>query len=430
VAESLTTATSSLLQELTARLSEPDWLRTARETAYQTYHQLPSPRLEKTDLRDRAWDMAPFPAASTVAQSEDAKQLVEAAAEAPYVYIRDGIVEVVSIPDALTDQGVIVTDLHTAVRNHEALVKQYLSSVVPADEAKWTAFNTALWHGGIFVYVPKHVELEEAIQFIYEETDAAGTTLPRALVIGDVGSRFQYVEAYLAPDERASGRVHSGVTEVVALADAHIGVTSLTQFTKGPTNYMVRRGNVAKDANVNWIVGDVGDGFSVGLVESRLEGTGSRSDIHTLGLGYGRQHLELTASMDHFGRFSESEITMHAVLRGRSNSTFRSSSHIERGAAEAASEQHDRMLVLDPKSRADAIPMLLIDDNNVKRCGHAASVGKLDENQIYYLMSRGISKTTANKMIVWGYLLPTVEAIPVESFREVFSARIDRELEK
>jgi Fe-S cluster assembly protein SufD len=176
------------------------------------------------------------------------------------------------------------------------------------------------------------------------------------------------------------------------------------------------------------VFGDVGDGYSVGLVESHLVGTGSRSSTQVVGVGYGRQHFDLTANMKHAARYSESDILMHGVLRERANSIYRSCTHIVMGASGAAGEQSDRMIMLDSTARADAIPMLLIDEHDVRRCGHAASVGKIDPNQIFYMQSRGIPQEVATKMIVWGYLQPTVDTVPSELVRDMMVRQIERKL--
>jgi Fe-S cluster assembly protein SufD len=423
-----TTTLSPLVPELSRRFSEPDWLHAERESAWSAFASMPSPKLEKTDLRDRQWRIETIPNATSGEPGAVAAALLDAAKTGAYVYVRDGVLVSSQLPEEWQQRGVILTDLHTAVAQHPELVRQHLFTVVPAKESKWAALNAALWHGGMFFYVPKNLVVEAPVQFIYEETSAGQGALPRTLVVAEAGSSLTFAEAYLCCGERERGFVHSGVTEVVAGPGARVQAACVSQFTKGPTNYFVRRARLAQDAAVDWVVGDVGDGFSVGLVESRLEGPGSRSTTRGFGLGYGRQRLDLTASMDHYGHHTESDITLLGVMRGRANGTYRSSTHIERGAIEASSEQHDRMLMLDGTARAEAIPMLLIDENDVQRCGHAASVGRIDENQVYYLMARGIPKQEAERMIIWGYLQPLVDALPVEAWRVEVASWIDREL--
>ncbi|GGI98758.1 FeS cluster assembly protein SufD [Alicyclobacillus cellulosilyticus] len=428
MAEQAATVSLSLVDGLCDRYQEPEWLRSARQAAFARFVALPSPRLEKTDLTRRVWNAGPFPAAVGTDGLDEVAGLLSALGDAPAVVVRDGVVLRAHLPADLARRGVIFTDLHTAVRDHENLVQAALFQAVDAEESKWAAFNAALWHGGVFLYVPRHVEIDAVFQFVYIHTAVGQGALPRALVVAEDNAKFAYSELYVAAGDVPGDVVHSGVTEVIARPGARVTAAVLSHLRKGPTHFITRRAKVDKDAHVDWVFGDVGDGFTVALIESRLLGDGSRSTLTGVGLGFGRQHLDLTASMVHSGRYSESDMNLRGVVRERANAVYRTRTHIVKGARGAGAEQADRMLVLDPTARADAIPMLLIDENNVQRCGHAASVGKIDENQVYYLMSRGIPRAAAQRMILWGYLEPAVNAIPSPAMREHFRALLDKEL--
>lgn len=428
MAEQMTSPVPALVQVVSTRHAEPDWLRQVRSSAWEKYAELPSPRLDKTDLTRRAWDIGTLPSGAVGVASEEARKMVEQAQDEPLVHVIDGVVAAVQLPAGLKQQGVVFTDLHTAVTAHRDLVQRHLGTVVTADETKWAALNAALWHGGAFLYIPRHVSVETPFLYLCEDTVGVGTAFPRLLVVAEEGSVCTIQQVQISSVEGTPGSVHSGVIEVVAKPTAHVTAISLQQLRKGPTHFLTHRARVDKDASVDWIFGDIGDGFTVAVVESRCEGSGSHATTRALGLGYGRQHLDLTASMVHAGHHSDSDIVLHGVLKDRANSIYRSSTHILRGAVGAGSEQHDRMLMMDGTARADAIPMLLIDENDVQRCGHAASVGKIDEIQVYYLMSRGISKAEAMRMIIWGHLRPTVEAIPSEAPRKFVANLIERML--
>lgn len=424
-----TTTASSLVQDLATRFHEPQWLRTLRDAAWSTFESMPTPRLEKTDLQKRPWNFGPFPAAVAInEENHDAKTIVESSAETPVVYVRDGIVIKVNLPQHLVDKGVIFTDLHSAVDDHADLVQKYLFTAVPKDESKWTALNAALWHGGVFLYVPKHVSVEEVFHFVYAESDEGAGAMPHALVVGDEGSSFSYVDVHVSQGERTGKYVHSSVIEVIALPTAKIKAVTCNQLVSGPTHFVTRRARIEKDATVDWIFTDVGDGFTYATLEGHMVGVGSRSTSQIIGVGYGRQHLDLTALMKHDARFSSSDIKMHGVVRQKAHSTYRSCTHIVMGAGGSTGEQNDRLVIADGTARGDAIPMLLIDEHDVSRCGHAASVGKIDPTQVYYLMSRGIPQTEAMKMIIWGYLQPTVDEIPSETVRDMVVSQIERKL--
>ncbi|KPV43641.1 hypothetical protein AN477_11315 [Alicyclobacillus ferrooxydans] len=419
--------TSSLITDLVHRFNEPAWLRERREAAFAKYEEMPTPKLEKTDLRRRSFDIGPF-ASLTAGGSARVRALLDSLKDKAFVFIRDGVAVQSNIPDTIHQQGVVLSSLHAAVSSHGSLVEKHLGSVVTAEESKWAALNAAFWNDGAFLYVPRNVKLEETVTFVYESSAQGHGAAVRSLLVAEEGAECAYTEVFLTDGELESGKVHADVLEVVAGARASVKIAASTEYRKGPTNFTIRRAKLASDAKVDWVYCDIGDGFTVGLLESDLVGTGSTSTLSGIGIGFGRQHFELTASMLHRGRYSESDISMHGAIRERANSIYRTSTHIFRHAAGAGSEQRDRMLMLDGTARADAIPMLLIDENDVQRCGHAASVGRLDENQLYYLQSRGIPEKQARRMIIWGYLEPTLEAFPDEVVREFVRQHIDEEL--
>ncbi|RIV28781.1 SufD family Fe-S cluster assembly protein [Alicyclobacillaceae bacterium I2511] len=422
-----TVATSPLVTDISARFHEPEWLLQQRLEAWQTYTEAKVPRLEKTDLSRRSWDIDPLKG-EVQSSSGLSESVLSQLQQQPRVHIQDGQVVSTFLPDTLVQAGVLLCDLQRAVVEHGDLVQRYLGSVVTAKESKWTALNAAVWINGVFLYIPDGVQVEPTIHYIYEFTDGAAGGAPHSLVVAGEGSRGSIVEVLVAGDSLQTDKIHTDVLEVVAHPEAHLTVSCLTQYRKGPTYFTVRRARVYKNATVDWVFGDVGDGFTVGLLESVLQGDGSKSTLHGFGLGFGRQHFDLTASMLHQGRHSESDMVLQGVLRGRAYSVYRTSTHIFKGAIGAGSEQTDRMVMLDPHARADAIPMLLIDENDVQRCGHAASVGQLDEEQVYYLESRGISRREAMRMIVWGHVAPMVLAIPSALVQELANELIDREL--
>jgi Fe-S cluster assembly protein SufD len=420
--------TSSLVQDLSARFQEPSWVHGIREEAWVAYQQAQVPHLEKTDLRKRGWDFGPFPSEISTVIPE--AQAYFDNAEGPAVFVVDGLVKQVRIPDALQEQGIVFTDIHTALREHSDLVRQYFATVVCSNENKWISLNTAMFHGGVFLYVPRNIQIEKPFELVHSDSSVGMGSFTRSLIVGSELSDFSYSEVRFMTDDIKNGLVHSHVLEIVAKPDSHIKLGIVDELRKGPTNYVTRRAHVGKDAHVEWVSGDIGDGFSVALLESVMKGPGSKSTTRHVGLGFGRQRLDMTTSMVHEGRYSESDITMHGIIRDKAYSLYRSSTHILKGAVMAGSEQNDRMIVFDKASRADAIPMLLIDENDVERCGHAASVGKLDPNQIYYLMSRGISEVKATEMILWGYLSQTVASLPTEGAKKVLTSRIERELNR
>lgn len=406
-------------------LGEPKWLLELRENAWNLFESAPEPYLEKTNLRRRGWETGAF--STGPPDLPEAVSTYVSGLNHSYALFSDGHLLKVHLSDAAKANGIVFSSIHDAMQEHENLVKPHFGSVVEASENKWSALNLALFSGGAFVHVPRNVQFDEAIEIVHYVSSSESGSYPRTLVVADELSQVDVVEvSFSAPDRPKVTASH--VCEIVAKPSSRVRFGTADEFVKGPTYFVTRRAEVQKDAIVEWVVSDISDGFTVQLVENALKGTGARGITRVVGLGYARQHMDLTASMIHEGRHTESDIVMHGVLHGKANSIYRSRTEIIKGAIGAGSEQHDRMIMLDGSARADAIPMLLIDENDVQRCGHAASVGKIDPIQIYYLMSRGISKEDATKMIIWGYLQDSVGALPTEEMRDLVIARIERKL--
>ncbi|WP_040289805.1 SufB/SufD family protein [Alicyclobacillus hesperidum] len=408
-------------------LGEPSSLLALREAAWRTFQELPQPYVEKTDLRKLTWETGTF--SEQVGKVPAEVQAYIDRLQHSYALFVDGLPVDLRLTEEAKAAGVTYCTIHEAPEKAEALWKAHFGTVVTANENKWTALNQALFAGGVFLYAPKGTHIDAPFETVYVWTGGESGAYSRSLVVAAELADIQYAETVFAATTGAKV-VNSHVLEIVALADSRVQVSTADAFHRGPTHFVTRRARVGKDAHVVWTVADTSDGLCVELVENELAGAGAKGLARVVGLGHGRAHVDLTASMRHVGRHTESEIVMHGALRDKANTIFRSRTEIVKGAVGAGSEQHDRMIMIDGTARADAIPMLLIDENDVQRCGHAASVGKIDPTQVYYLMSRGIPKSIAVQMIIWGYLHDTVEALASDPMRELVVARIERELSR
>ncbi|QRF24008.1 SufD family Fe-S cluster assembly protein [Alicyclobacillus sp. TC] len=418
---------ASVGRALSHQLQEADWLADWRESAWTSFQTLEKPWLEKTDLKRCQFEVVEkSPSTGSHLEARKLFEFVTGSA----VLILGNRIEAIRLTEEDKKNGVVLMSLHEASHTHRHLLEKYLGSVVPSSHSKWAALNAAAFQAGVLLYVPRHVEVSSDILIIRSEEEALESAYPRTLVIADTGAKARVAEMQFAKPAATSAAATSDVWEVVAENDARLEIGLIEEILAGPYRFYTRRAKLGKDAEVNWYAASTGDGLAVSDIESLLDGNGSRSNTRVLGTAVGRMHHDLTAKMTHAGRYSESDIVMHGVLRQKANAVFRSCTEIIKGAVEAGSEQHDRMILVDSTARADAIPMLLIDENDVKRCGHAASVGKIDPNQIYYLMSRGISEKLATRMIIWGYFEETILSLPVEeAVREAFVARLEKELD-
>lgn len=404
--------------------SESEGIARFRATAFAQYETLPVPTFERSNLVHRSLsafrvESAPAPGAWEALAAE----MIGAGDEHPLIVLVDGHV---AKTRGLTSSGVIVTDLKTALMEHTALVERYLGTVVSMDENQLIALNTALFRNGAFVYLPRNAVLAQPIQLIAVTTQGGYGTFPRNLIIAEEQSQVTFLDAYLTEAD-ISEDLHVGVTEVVAKQGASVRVGTIHEFSKDTTGIVLRRASVARSANVQWVLGEIGDGYSVVEFGSRLVGEGSSSTSHAIALGSGRSHMDITSKMVHIGKFSESDTTARGVMQDQANAVYRGVTQILKGASGANGQQAEKLLMLSPESRADAIPMLLIDENDVK-CGHAASVGQINEDQLFYLMSRGLSEATAKRMIVWGFIDPVLAELPLDGVRRAVESVLERKL--
>lgn len=418
------------LKNTSANNGEPVWLTESRTTALQLAGELELPKLEKTRL-DR-WDLGHFgdvrEGRSEITQQlpERVQALVNMSEASNLIVQHNGDIVFSQISSDLASKGVIFTDLETAAREHGDLVKPYLHAAVKADENQLTALHAALWNGGVFLYVPKNVEVEIPLQSIFLLDDTKTTFAPHVLIVAEANSAVTYVDNYISGDY-SDKMVHNGVAEVFVKAGAKVRFASVHNFNENTTDLSFRRSVVENDGSIEWIVGEMNAGDSVSETLSVLQGNGSLSDAKVIAVGSGSQKLNYTTKAIHFGKSSDSQMITRAVMREQATAIINGITKIEKGATKANGEQTEKVLMLSPKARGDANPILLIDEDDVT-AGHAASVGQVNPEQIYYLMSRGISREQAERLVIYGFLAPVVSDIPLEQLQEQLQGLVERKL--
>jgi Fe-S cluster assembly protein SufD len=298
--------------------------------------------------------------------------------------------------------------------------------VIKHDEHRIAAEHTALWNGGVFLYVPKNVEVSVPLQALFHAADGQATIAPHVLVVADTNSSVTYVDYYTS-SAQAGETLLNAVVEVYVHAGAKVRFASVHNAAGSLTQFIYRKAIVENDGNIEWIVGELNDGNHVSETTSILKGNGSTADIKAITVGTGSQNMSVTTRAVHFGLNSMSDMITRGVMKESAQAIINGITKIEKGATGAGGFQTERVLMLSPKARGDANPILLIDEDDVK-AGHAASVGQVNEEQLYYLMSRGISKEEAYRLIVYGFLAPVVSEIPVEllqtQLREIVEGKL------
>ena len=416
-------------EQLSSGKGEPAWLTSQRGEAAELSAGLEWPKPEKTRI-DR-WNLTAFGQHAQQEEISSENDLPEQArtlvsgAQALLVQRGSGTV-LRRLPQELKDKGVIFTDLETAAVEHPELVQKYLFKAIAKDENKLTALHAALWNGGVFLYVPKNVEVELPLQALFYNDNADVSFAPHILIVADRHSRVTYVDNALTVGGGADA-VHHSMVEVFVEAGAHVDFASIHQLGENVVDMTIRRAVLENDARIQWVIGDLNDGNVLSDTLSVLKGNGSSSDAAVVSIGAGSQRMSLTTQAKHFGLNSDSNMVTRAVMRDEATAIINGITKIEKGATKANGVQTEKVLMLSPKSRGDANPILLIDEDDVT-AGHAASVGQVNPEQVYYLMSRGISKQDAERLIIYGFLAPVVTEIPIDAVREQLQQLLERKL--
>lgn len=323
-------------------------------------------------------------------------------------------------------EGVLFMGIKEAMASHPDLVEKYfMTEGVRVDEERLSALNAALTNGGAFLYVPKNVQVKEPLQAIFTMEQANGALYHHTIIVADEGSEVTYIESFLSNTNEP--HTVNVVTEVFAGENAKVVFGGVDQLAEAALTFMNRRGVVYANGRLDWALGHMNDGNSVIETKTHLVGDNTYSDTKAVTIGRGAQKQNFNIRTDHFGKASEGFILIHGVQKDAATAIFSGTSMIHHGASKSNGVQTERVLMLSEKARGDANPILLIDEDDVM-AGHAASVGRVDDVQLYYLMSRGLSRQEAERLIIHGFLTPVVEELAIESvkdrLREVIEGKV------
>ncbi|OEF99403.1 Fe-S cluster assembly protein SufD [Vulcanibacillus modesticaldus] len=422
----------NLVTHLSNVKKEPEWMLDIRLKALEVYKQLPIPRFEKT--RIDKWNIDQFEffidegdEGNQVDIPEDIRSMIDVNTENRSVIIqRNSALVHHYLPKSLGDQGVIFTTLDNALQEYPDLVKKYFMNAVKFDENKLTALHAALWNGGVFLYVPKNVEIEFPLQSVYLAEKAG--LLPHVLIIAETNSNLTFVDYRFSTDHNVS-YIHNGVVEVYVGEGARVRFATVHNFNKNSYDYSYRRAIVKRNGRIEWVMGEMNFGNTISNNTSLLKDSAASADIKSIFIGTGRQKADLESKVIHEGDHTESKILSRGIMLDQATAIFNGITKMEKGAVKSNAEQAENILMLSKEARGDANPILLIDEHDVM-AGHAASAGPVNQNDIYYLMSRGIPKDEAERLIIHGFLASVVSRIPIEGLQEQLEKLIERKLKR
>jgi Fe-S cluster assembly protein SufD len=421
---------------LSRRLGEPEWLLARRMAAWSLAESIPMPTTSdepwrRTDVRHVDWSEA----ARLLKPNGAALKDVPGELYAPLIGEKQGGLLVFvngqpvygELAEEIRQQGVIFADLSTAWRDHRDLVERhFMTTAVRPDEGKFAALHAALWTHGVFLYVPDGVQMELPFHSLEFASDSEMTSTHILVVLGD-GASATYLHEGLSPGGSQSV-LHLGATELIVGESANLRYVGLQNWGEHTANFGHQRGRVARGAQLDWVSGEMGSRIGKVFMTLDLDGDDAWGRISGLYFAHGRQHIDLDTQQNHHALRTTSDLLFKGALKGESRTVWQGMIVVDPGAQRTDGFQANRNLLLERTARADSIPGLEIQADDV-RCTHAATIGKVDETELFYLMSRGISRETATRMIVEGFFDPVMQRIPFEGVRQRLNEYIDAKLE-
>ena len=416
-----------VVQNISALKSEPQWMLDLRLKGLKLFEKKPMPTwgsdlsgiffdnikyfVRSTEKQATSWDELPADIKNTYNRlgiPEAEKQRLIAGVAAQY----ESEVVYHQIREDLAQQGVIFVDTDTGLREHEALFREYFGSVIPVGDNKFAALNTAVWSGGSFIYVPKGVKVDIPLQAYFRINTENMGQFERTLIIADEGSSVHYVEGCTAPTY-SSDSLHSAVVEIIVKKDAHVRYTTIQNWSNNVYNLVTKRTAVHEGGRMEWIDGNIGSKVTMKYPACYL--LGERASGETLSVAFAGpgQHQDAGAKMVHAAPNTTSNIVSKSVARGGGRTSYRGLVQVQEGATGSKSNVVCDALLVDTISRSDTYPYVDVREDDVT-LGHEATVSKVGEDQMFYLMSRGLAADEAMAMVVRGFVEPIARELPME----------------
>ena len=417
-----------IVGQISAMKEEPEWMREFRHKALDTFFAKPMPNwgnvdllnsidfdniyyyLKPTEEQGKSWDDVPEDIKNTFERLgiPEAERKFLAGVSAQY----ESEVVYHSMQEELTNQGVIFLDMDSGLREYEDVVKKYFATVIPPTDNKFAALNSAVWSGGSFVYVPPGIEVDIPLQAYFRINAQNMGQFERTLIIADEGSRVHYIEGCTAPTYAADS-LHSAVVEIVALPGSQLRYTTIQNWSKNVYNLVTKRGVAHENATVEWVDGNLGSKLTMKFPCVYLVGEGAHGEILSIALAGEGQHQDAGAKMIHAAPRTTSRITSKSISKGGGRASYRGMVKVYPDAVGSKVHVECDALLMDENSRSDTYPTMEIAEEQVQ-VEHEARVSKVGDEQLFYLMSRGLTEEEALVMVVNGFIEPFVKELPME----------------
>lgn len=417
----------SIVEEMSWMKNEPDWMRKFRLKALENFERKPMlpwfavnmPDLDfnniyyyikPIDKQVNSWDDLPEAVKLTYEKlgipEAERKYLagVTAQYESEVVYHRNR--------EDLETLGVIFCDMDTAVREYPEIVQQYFGTIIPPNDNKFAALNSAVWSGGSFIYVPPGVEVDMPLQAYFRINAENMGQFERTLIIADEGSKVHYIEGCSAP-VYSTDSLHSAVVELIAKPSAKITYTTIQNWSSNVYNLVTKRAVAETEARVEWIDGNIGSKLTMKYPAVYLMGPKASGEVLSVAYAGEGQHQDAGAKMVHCAPETSSTIISKSISKDGGITTYRGLVHVDEGARGAKSFVRCDALILDDRSVSETKPYIEVGEQSAQ-IAHEATVSKIGDDQLFYLMSRGLSEAAAMSMIVNGFIEPVTKTLPME----------------
>jgi Fe-S cluster assembly protein SufB len=409
----------NVVKDISQIKDEPKWMLEKRLEALKLFYEKENPQWEGVSdtLKEIDFDNIRYYVKATDKDSTDWEDVPEyikdtfdklgipeaekqflAGAGAQY----DSEVVYHNIREDLAKQGVLFLGMDQALKEHPEIVKEYFGTIIPSGDNKYSALNTAVWSGGSFIYIPKYFRINTENMGQFERT----------LIIADEGSYVHYVEGCTAPTY-SSDSLHSAVVEIIVKKNARVRYTTIQNWSNNVYNLVTKRAAAYQDSVMEWVDGNIGSKLTMKYPSVYLMEPGAHGEILSLAFAGDNQHQDAGGKIVHVAPNTSSAIVSKSVSRGSGRTSYRGLLKVHEGAENSSSTVRCDALLLDDLSRSDTYPTMEVDSDNVN-IGHEASISKLGDDQLFYLMSRGITEEEAAKMVVNGFVEPIVKELPME----------------
>jgi Fe-S cluster assembly protein SufB len=415
-----------VVEQISYMKDEPQWMRDFRLKAFDHFQKRPIPTwggdLSDLNLDDifyyvkpaqqasKSWDEVPNTIKETFNRLgiPEAEQKFLAGVGAQY----ESEMVYHNIQKHLEEQGVIFLSIEDGLRQYPDLFKQYFGKVIPIEDNKFAALNSAVWSGGSFVYIPKGVKVDLPLQAYFRLNVANIGQFERSLIIADEGAQVHYVEGCTAPTYTTDS-LHSGVIEIIVNKGARVRYTTIQNWSTNVYNLVTQRALVHEAGTMEWVDSNLGSKLTMKYPSCYLLEPGAHGEILSMAFAGPGQTQDAGGKAIHFAPHTSSKITSKSISKGGGRTSFRGLLKVYKGATDSKSNTVCDALLLDPQSRSDTYPSIEIDEQDVT-IGHEATVSKVGEEQLFYLMSRGLSEEESTTMVVSGFIEPLVKELPME----------------